>query len=114
MIDNVSSIGSGAPVTPKQPVRSAAPLKVVPPLDPTGEAESLETPPAEVLHALDHAQKVLADLRSKQLNLRYDVDPETQRVYAQLVDQSGAVVREIPARHALDLLSGEHAVDAAG
>jgi hypothetical protein len=112
MIDNVSSIGSGAPLAPSSPVRGAAPLKVVPALEPTGEAESLETPPAEVLHALDAAQQVLRDLHAHKVDLRYEVDPQTRKVHAQLVAADGSLIREIPARHALDLLAGEHAVDA--
>jgi hypothetical protein len=111
MIDNVSSIGSGAPHAPLPPVRASASEQTAPATQSTSDA-SLATPPAEVLNALDSAQRVLADLHSRKLDLRYDVDPETKRVRAQIVCADGNAVREIPVQHALDLLSG--GVDAVG
>ena len=107
MIDNVSSVGAGAPLPPSRPVRPAAATTAPAPAEP-----SLETPPAEVLHALDAAQQVLRDLHAHKVDLRYEVDPQTRKVHAQLVAADGSLIREIPARHALDLLAGEHAVDA--
>ena len=35
-----------------------------------------QKPPAEVLHALDTAQRVLADLQAHKIELRYEVDPQ--------------------------------------
>ena len=38
------------------------------------------TPPTEVLYALDRAQSVIAELASRQVNMRISVDEETDRI----------------------------------
>jgi len=105
MIDNVSFTGAGSPLPPSGPGRSGAPAAAQ-----AQAGQSPDAPPAEVLHALDAAQRVLADLQARQIDLRYEVDPQTKKVHAQLVGPDGSIIREIPARHALDLLAGEHVV----
>lgn len=76
------------------------------------------TPPAEVLESLDNAQKVLADLDARQVNLRFSVDPDSSRIHVKVVDADGNVLREVPATKALEVLSGERSaglgVDARG
>jgi hypothetical protein len=106
MIDNIKSAGTG-PVYPAAPTsRSSA---AVAPAETPADTSIPDTPPAEVLHALDQAQQVMADLKSRQLALRFDVSDG--HVRAQMVDSDGNVVREIPARHGLDMLAGENAVN---
>ncbi len=68
-----------------------------------------DTLPAEVLHALDLAQQVVAELRSRDLELRFEVGDG--HVRAQLVGGDGAIVCEIPARQGLDVLAGRHVLD---
>lgn len=68
-----------------------------------------ESPPAEVLDALDTAQRVLDELRTKQVNLSFSTEGEgaLKRVRVEVRDAHGELVREIPARHLLDLLAGD-------
>ena len=67
------------------------------------------SPPAEVLDALDTAARVLEDLRTKQINLSFSTEGDggVKRVRVEVRDASGALVREIPPRHLLDLLAGD-------
>jgi hypothetical protein len=68
------------------------------------------TPPAEVLYALDRAQSVIAELASRQVNMRISVDEETDRIKVALYDGEGRLIREVPASHATAMLSGERPV----
>jgi hypothetical protein len=67
------------------------------------------TPPPEVLDALDTAAQVLQDLKSKQLNLSFSVEGEgaMKEIHVEVRDGTGALVREIPTQHLLDLLAGD-------
>ena len=40
------------------------------------------------------------------MNLHFGVDSDTGRIRVELIDGSGEVLREIPAMHLLDALSG--------
>jgi hypothetical protein len=76
-----------------------------------------ESPPAEVLESLDHAQGVIADLRKRQLSLEFSMDEVANRIRVTVKDAEGHVVREVPVGHALETLSGDRgsiAVDAVG
>jgi len=64
------------------------------------------SPPPELQHAFATAQQVAADLQLRQVNLSFDVDGDTGRVKVRLIDSSGQVLREMPATHLLDALSG--------
>jgi len=68
-----------------------------------------DAPPPEVLDALDTAAQVLSDLKSKQLNLSFSVEGEgaVKEIHVEVRDGTGALVREIPSRHLLDLLAGD-------
>ena len=68
------------------------------------------TPPAEVLYALDRAQSVIAELASRQVNMRISVDKETEKIKVALYDGDGKLIREVPASHATAMLSGERPV----
>jgi hypothetical protein len=77
----------------------------------TGPVERLldpfpDTPPAEVLEALDHAQGVLSDLEARQVNLRFSVEPGSSKIHVKVLDGEGKLIREVPAVQALDVLSG--------
>ena len=67
------------------------------------------TPPPEVLDALDTAARVLGDLKSRQLSLNFSVEGSgaLKRIHVEVRDGTGALVREIPPRHLLDLLAGD-------
>jgi FlaG protein len=64
------------------------------------------SPPPELQHDFATAQQVAAELESRQVNLHFDVDSDTGRVRVELIGSSGEVLREIPATHLLDALSG--------
>ena len=105
MIDNIATAGSG-PVYPTRPVKSTAPTaKATQPAD----TSIPDTPPADVLHALDTAQQVMADLQSRNIEIRFAMD--NGHVRTQLIDNKGQVIQEIPARHGLDLLAGKSMLD---
>jgi hypothetical protein len=64
------------------------------------------SPPAELQQELATAQQVIADLASRQVNLHFEVDHSTGKVRVEMIDGTGKVIREIPARRLLDTLSG--------
>jgi hypothetical protein len=74
------------------------------------------TPPPEVLHALDRAQSVLAELASRQVSMHISVDEQTSRVHVELRDAEDADREVLP--HAVRMLAGDFArvpaVDATG
>src|SRR3954454_4632616 len=105
MIDNIASAASG-PVYPTSPLNRTS---SVTPAAPAADTSIPDTPPAEVLHALDTAQQVLADLQSRNIDIRFAMDEG--HVRTQLVDNKGEVIQEIPATHGLDILAGRPLVD---
>jgi hypothetical protein len=107
MIDNINTAGTG-PVYPTAPATKTKPTAATPSKG-TVDTSVPDTPPQEVLHALDTAQGVVNDLASKNLEMRFEVDDGTVRT--QLIDSKGNIVQEIPARHGLDALAGRHVVD---
>ncbi len=65
------------------------------------------TPPAEVLNAVDTAARVLEELASRRISLRFQYDDEANQVRVQVVDENdGHVVREIPPSVLLDIAEG--------
>jgi uncharacterized FlaG/YvyC family protein len=81
---------------PSQPAGARAPR--------TSPVQS--SPPPELQRDFAAAQQVAADLQSRQVNLNFDVDSDTGRVKVKLIGSSGQVLREMPATHLLDALSG--------
>jgi FlaG protein len=71
-----------------------------------GPSPAPNSPPAELQQEYVTAQKVAAELEARQLNVHFGVDGETGKVRVELIGGSGEVVREIPATHLLDALSG--------
>jgi len=106
MIDGISSSNDVSRVTAP---RTSAPSRPRGVESPSGGVAVPDSPPAEVLDALDAAARVLDDLRTKQVNLSFSVEGEggLKRVRVEVRDASGALVREIPPRHLLDLLAGD-------
>lgn len=68
------------------------------------------SPPPEVLHALDRAQSVLAELASRQVSMHVSVDDETSKIHVELRDSEGRLIREVPVTHATAMLAGERPV----
>jgi hypothetical protein len=117
MIDDITPVGFERPsAVPAQPPLRLAPVAAPAPPAPAREASTdiPATPPREVLESLDKAQQVLADFASRKTSLRFNVDSETKQVTAQVIGPDGKLIREIPAKHGLDLLTADHVVDALG
>jgi len=106
MIDGITSSNDVSRVTAPRTPAASRPRGVE---SPSAEAEVPDTPPVEVLDALDAAQRVLDDLRQKQVNLSFSTEGEgaLKRVRVEVRDGSGELVREIPPQHLLDLLAGD-------
>lgn len=105
MIDNIASAGAG-PVYPTRPTNRTS---AVTPAAHAADTSIPDTPPAEVLHALDAAQQVMTDLQSRNIEIRFAMDGG--HVRTQLVDNKGEVIQEIPAARGLDILAGQNLVD---
>ena len=70
-----------------------------------------QSPPPEVLRALDSAARVHGELRSRGLNVSFDTQPQGG-VRVRVVDDGGQVVNEVSPTRALDVLSGDAPVEA--
>jgi hypothetical protein len=88
---------NGRPIPMPSPMRDAS----VP-----GPLRASNSPPPELQQDYVTAQRVAAELESRQLNVHFGVDGDTGRVRVELIGGSGEVLREIPATHLLDALSG--------
>jgi hypothetical protein len=71
-----------------------------------GPSPAQSLPPTKLQQDYVTAQQVAAELESRQVRLHFGVDPGTGRVRVELIGGSGEVLREIPAMHLLDALSG--------
>ncbi len=104
MIEKVTP-GQGVPV----PVAVEAASSSRPRAPAPWEASPLpDTPPQEVLAALDAAQGVIRELEAAQVRLRFQVE-ETEagrRVRVDVLDAQGRVIRTIPPSRLPSLLSG--------
>ena len=72
----------------------------------SGPSRAPNSPPPELQQNYVTAQKVAAELEARQVNVHFGVDGDTGRVRVELIGGSGEVLREIPATHLLDALSG--------
>ncbi len=63
-----------------------------------------DAPPAEVLETLGTAQQVLAELAARELH--FSVCEQDGQIRVKVVTSEGAVVREIPTRDAVEIVSG--------
>ncbi|MFN8224891.1 MAG: flagellar protein FlaG [Gaiellales bacterium] len=105
MIEGLPTIG---PADRPQSVRKVTTSS---PLSRAGGAPDLsfpDTPPAEVLEALGQAQSVISELASRELH--FSIGEADGRVHVRVLDGNGDTVREIPAKDALEILSGERPV----
>jgi uncharacterized FlaG/YvyC family protein len=79
-----------------------------------------DSPPPEVLHALDAGARVMKELSDARVELHFAIenhDAGGKHVRIQVRESDGNVVREIPTRKLLDILAGESrglTVDALG
>jgi hypothetical protein len=86
--------GSNGPVRP-QPGRR---LTAVP--------SSADEPPAALQAEYRAAARVIEELTARHVNLHFEIDESSNRVHVQVLDSNGEIIREIPARRLLDMLSG--------
>jgi uncharacterized FlaG/YvyC family protein len=84
---------------------SAAPNRFTPVRRIAQTPQTGEQPPAALQAEYQAAAKVIESLASQHVNLHFEVD-EANRVHVQVMDADGRVIREIPARSMLDMLSG--------
>ncbi len=106
MIDGIPALGHTDRPAPLRKV--AAPAR----LSNAGGAADLsfpETPPAEALEALDTAQRIMSELGSRELRFSVAHDHDDGEIHLRVVTSEGLIVREIPARDALEILSGDPA-----
>src|SRR4051794_13616235 len=108
MLDSINTLGAAGQIT--GPARKAnepvAPAFQVQPATRTEDGFPA-TPPPEVLASLDKAARVLDELSSRQVNLRFQVDDKTQKVHVEVRNGKGELVRQIPTSKALDVLAGD-------
>lgn len=117
MIDGLTPLG---PIQRTTPVARTAPAAEV--AKGAGVESAFDpfpdTPPAEVLESLDHAQKVLSDLDARQVNLQFSVDEASSTIRVKVTDADGNLIREVPALQALEVLAGDRSaglgIDARG
>jgi flagellar protein FlaG len=95
-------VSPAAPAVPAAPV--AAPVSA--PVD-TVELSLPSSPPEEVLDAVGAAADRAEELAADNRELHFEVDKESKRVIIQVRDLDGNVIRTIPPKHALDVMSGE-------
>ena len=84
---------------------SRAQERVAPGAEATEPTPLPKQPPVEVLASMDRAAQVVSHLEEQDVYLHFEVGDD-RKVRIQLVDQQGAVVREIPQEKAVQLLSG--------
>jgi hypothetical protein len=86
--------GSNEPVRP-QPGRRLAPAP-----------SPISQPPESLQADYRAAARVIEDLAAQHVNLHFEIDESSNRVHVQVLDSNGEIIREIPARRLLDMLSG--------
>jgi uncharacterized FlaG/YvyC family protein len=98
MEHGLTPIGGTSATNRFQPVRKAG-------ASPSA-ATSGDQPPAALQAEYQAAAKAIEELAAQQVNLHFEVDSESNKVRVQVLDHDGRVMREIPARSLLDMLSG--------
>lgn len=87
----------GAERTQRTAVTAATPA--------AGPYEIPAQPPTDLLSQLDRAASVISDLAARQVGVHFAIDDRTGKVRVQVVDNKGALLREIPATRMLDVLA---------
>jgi uncharacterized FlaG/YvyC family protein len=95
MEHGLTPIGGSAAPNRFTPVRRSA----------STESQKSDQPPSALQAEYQAAAKVLEDLAAQHVNLHFEID-DANRVHVQVLDGDGKVIREIPARSLLDMLSG--------
>ena len=90
-----SRFAPGAPADPAAPTRAADRVEL-----------SFGSPPAEVLEEVEAPYKRAPDLAAQNPEPHFSRDEETGRILVQVRDLEGHVIRTIPPRHALEVITG--------
>lgn len=77
-----------------------------PPATPADARRFPATPPAEVLDAIAVAAAVYDELAARGEEVRFEIDPGSGRVSAQLHDTSGRTIARLSAGDVIDLAAG--------
>jgi uncharacterized FlaG/YvyC family protein len=106
-MDGLSQVRS-TPVGPTDPLRSVDRSQTAPVQAPASPEPIPSSPPAEVLNALDLAQRVINEIVSSGTTLHFDVQngPGGKRVHVEVRDASGELIREIPPTRLASILAG--------
>jgi hypothetical protein len=104
-------IGRFNPSTYVPPVRPArqptAPVAGEPARRPDVKVDAIPpAPPEKVRAQVDRAAEIAAQLAAQNRELHFSKDKETGRVVIQVRDLEGNVIRTIPPKHALDIMTG--------
>ena len=95
MINSLPPIGGAQTTSGVREVKRERPVEAAAkPQEPTTIPAS---PPAEVLHQVDEAARVLSELQSRHISLEFEVDDATRRVKVKVLDSDGNVLRRVPA-----------------
>ena len=108
MLEGITPVGG-------QPQINGPSRKTVEPADRAFKVETSQepdfgfpaAPPPDALAELDKAARVLDELRTKKVDLHFEVAEGDDRIHVQVRDASGTVLREIPVTKMLDVLAGD-------
>ena len=106
MLNSLPPVGGAQTTNGVREVRRAGPVEAAAAVKKAEPAGIPATPPAEVLAAMDEAARTLAELRSQQISLKFEVDDATRRVRVTVSDADGRVLRQVPASDLGSLLAG--------
>ena len=104
MLDGITTSGASAGAGKVAPVGASSAARAATPPAATGTAIP-PFPPPQVLADVQRAASALTDMAAKQIELTFTVDG-LNRLQVQVRDNTGRLVREIPASRAIDLLTG--------
>jgi hypothetical protein len=106
-MDGLSQV-SRLPLGAADQVRSVDRTQSAPAAEPSAPEPVPATPPAEVLNALDAAQRVIQEITSSGTTLHFDVEngPGGKRVHVEVRDSDGKLIREIPPSRLASILGG--------
>ena len=107
MVNSLPPVGGAQTTNGVREVRRDRPVEAVAASKKVESAGIPATPPAEVLAAMDEAARTLAELRSQQISLKFEVDDATQRVRVTVRDGDGRVLRQVPASDLGSFLAGD-------
>ena len=106
-MDGLSQV-SRVPLGAADQVRGVDRSQTAPVAEPSAPEPIPASPPAEVLNALDLAQRVIEEITRSGTSLHFEVENTTvgMRVHVQVRDSSGELIREIPPSRLASVLGG--------